>query len=98
MTSGVQWSIRGNYFESCNCEAACPCVFLSPPSTGECTVLIGWHIEQGDFGNINLGGLNVALAAHSPGHMLEVQWKAALYLDERADQGQQESLIQIFGG
>jgi hypothetical protein len=98
MTSGNQWSIRGNYFESCNCEVACPCVFLSPPTTGECTVLIGWHIDQGNFGNINLDGLNVALAAHSPGNMIEVQWKAALYLDERANQVQQEALAQIFGG
>jgi len=29
-----------------NCEAACPCVFLSPPTEGECKVLIGWHIDK----------------------------------------------------
>jgi hypothetical protein len=30
--------------------------------------------------------------------MLEVDWKAALYLDERAEQDQQDALTQIFGG
>ena len=92
------WSIAGTYFESCNCEVACPCVFLSPPTTGECTVLIAWHIDSGSLGNTDLGGLNVALAVHSPGPMTEVQWKVALYLDERASQPQGQALTQIFGG
>jgi hypothetical protein len=30
--------------------------------------------------------------------MLEVDWKVSLYLDERADQDQQDALTQIFGG
>lgn len=93
-----QWKLDGSYFEACNCEAACPCVFLSPPTTGECTVLVAWHIDQGSFGDVKLDGLNVALAVYAPGHMLEVAWKAALYLDERADQNQQEALTQIFAG
>jgi len=41
------WSVSGSYMEACNCEAACPCVMLSPPTSGECTVLLGWHIEKG---------------------------------------------------
>ena len=66
------WKIAGSYFEACNCEVACPCVFTSPPTSGECTVLIAWHIDQGSFGEIDLEGLNAVLAAHSPGHMLQV--------------------------
>ena len=67
------WTISGDYFEACNCEAACPCVFLSPPTTGECTLLVGWHIDSGNMNGADLGGLNVALAVHSPGHMIEVK-------------------------
>jgi hypothetical protein len=37
-------------------------------------------------------------AAYSPGHMLEVKWKVALYLDERANQDQKDALTQIFSG
>ncbi|MBV8173321.1 MAG: DUF1326 domain-containing protein [Verrucomicrobia bacterium] len=46
----ASWKIAGSYFEACNCEVACPCVFTSPPTSGECTVLIAWHIDHGSFG------------------------------------------------
>ncbi len=93
-----KWNLAGTYFETCNCEVACPCVFTSPPTAGECTVLIGWHIDNGKFENVTLDGLNVVLAVHSPGHMLQVKWKAAVYLDERASEAQKDALIQIFSG
>jgi hypothetical protein len=93
-----EWKLSGTYFESCNCEAACPCVFLSAPSTGECTVVVGWHIDHGHFGAVNLDGLNVVLAVYSPGHMIEVKWQAALYLDSAASQEQGNALAQIFSG
>ena len=94
----MTWSLKGQYFEACNCEAACPCVFLSPPTEGECTALVGWHIEEGEFDGIQLDGLNVALAVLSPGHMAEVQWRVALYLDDRATEAQGTALAAIFSG
>ena len=94
----ISWKVAGSYFETCNCDVACPCVFLSPPTSGECTVLLTWHIDHGSFGEIVLDGLNAVLAAHSPGHMLQVKWKVALYVDERANQGQRDALTQIFSG
>ena len=71
---------------------------MGPPSTGECTVLVAWHIDNGNFGSTNLDGLNIVLAAHAPGHMLQVKWTAAVYLDERANAEQRQALTQIFGG
>jgi hypothetical protein len=94
----ISWKVAGSYFEACNCDVACPCVFLSPPTSGECTVLLAWHIDHGQFGEVNLDGFNTALAAYSPGHMLQTKWKVAFYVDERANQGQQEGLTQIFSG
>jgi len=94
----TNWVLAGQYFEACNCDAACPCVFLSPPTTGECTVVIGWHIDEGVFGDIDLRGLTVARAVYTPGHMLEVPWTAALYLDAMADEMQSDALEQIFTG
>jgi hypothetical protein len=94
----TNWKIDGTYFETCNCDVACPCVFLSPPTEGDCTVLLCWHIDQGNFENVSLDGLNVALAVHSPGNMLEGDWKAALYLDDNAAPDQNEALTKIFAG
>ncbi len=94
----MTWNVKGQYFEACNCEAACPCVFLSPPTENECTALVGWHIEKGEFDGTQLDGLNVALAVLSPGHMAQVQWKVAVYLDDKATEAQSNALAAIFSG
>ena len=65
---------------------------------GNAPVLLAWHIDQGRFGEVDLDGFNTALAVYAPGHMLEVKWKVALYVDERANKGQQDALTQIFSG
>lgn len=94
----MSWNLDGTYFEACNCDVACPCIFLSAPTEGECTVLVAWHIDRGRDGDVALDGLNVAMAVHAPGHMMQTKWRAALYLDERASEPQQQSLTKIFGG
>lgn len=94
----MTWKIEGTYFESCNCEAACPCVFLSKPTEDHCDVLVAWHIDHGKFGDVSLDGLNVAFAVHSPGHMAQVKWDVAVYIDGRADDTQKDALTRIFGG
>jgi hypothetical protein len=94
----ASWNVQGTYVESCNCEAVCPCIFFSPPTEGSCTVMIGWHIDQGSFGDTLLDGLNAALLAHSPGHMKDGDWQVALYVDERADEAQSQALMGIFSG
>lgn len=94
----MSWKLEGTYFESCNCDTACPCVFLSKPTDGKCDVLVAWHVDRGDFDGVALDGLNVALAVHSPGHMAQEKWEAAVYLDQRADERQKDALTRIFGG
>jgi len=94
----TNWKLDGTYFETCNCESACPCVFLSPPTEGNCTVLVAWHINKGHFGDVALDGLNVALAVYSPGNMIGGEWKAAAYFDDKADKSQNEALHMIFSG
>ena len=84
------WTLEGSYFESCNCETTCPCIFLSAPTQGECTVLVGWHITKGSDDAVSLDGLNVMLMVHTPGKMHEVKWTAAVYIDERADAAQRQ--------
>lgn len=94
----TDWKLSGTYFETCNCAVACPCVFLSPPTEGECTALVAWHIDRGHYGATALDGLNVALAVYSPGNMANGEWTIAAYFDDKADQAQNEALHAIFGG
>ncbi|MGX1306441.1 hypothetical protein AB7M35_001161 [Amorphus suaedae] len=94
----MSWSLDGTYFESCNCDTACPCLFLSPPTQDDCTALVGWHIDKGELDGLSLAGLNVALAVHSEGPMPTTQWTVAVYVDDRASEAQNAALMQIFGG
>lgn len=94
----MSWNLQGTYLETCNCATACPCVFLSDPTEDVCGVLVGWHIDKGNDGDVSLDGLNVAFAIESPGNMVTTKWRAAVYVDERATDDQRESLTRIFGG
>lgn len=94
----MDWKLSGTCFETCSCDAACPCAFKSAPTNGDCTLLVGWHINEGHFGDTRLDDLNVAMAIYSPGHMMETKWTAAVYLDERAKSAQSEALGSIFTG
>ena len=98
MTDKLNWCLAGSYFETSNCEAACPCVWLNSPTEGDCKLLVAWHIENGHLDDQSLDGLNVALACYSPGDMKEGNWQAALYVDGRADDHQYEAITQIFSG
>jgi hypothetical protein len=93
-----KWNLSGDYFEACNCDVACPCVFLSDPTHGSCTVLVAWHVKKGNSGTEKLDGLSFALAAYSPGNMLKTKWEAAVYIDEKATPGQRKALEIILGG
>jgi len=93
------WRLEGDYFEACNCDTICPCVFLGNPDQGECDVTIAWHIDKGHFDNTSLDGLNVVGVFHTPGNMWTgPKWKAALYLDERATKEQVDGLGTIYSG
>lgn len=98
MSDNIAWQLQGSYFETCNCETACPCVWLQPPSEGDCKLLVAWHISTGHFEAHRLDNLNVALACYAPGHMKDGNWQAALYIDERADDAQSDAITQIFSG
>jgi hypothetical protein len=92
------WNVTGTYFEACNCDAACPCVFTNAPTEGFCTLLVAWHVDKGSYGDTVLDGLNAVLVVYSPGHMLKGGWKVALYVDERADSQQRDALAAVFSG
>jgi hypothetical protein len=100
----TQWRIRGDYFENCNCDVVCPCLFsaqepmTSTPTQGACEVPLAFHVDEGHFGDTVLDGLNVVAMLRTPGPMAEGNAQVALYLDDRADDGQRDALQAIFSG
>ncbi len=92
------WSIKGNYFESCTCDLICPCITLKPPTTGTCTALLGWHIDEGHLDDLEINDLNVAMFLEAPGLLTEGNFKVALYIDERASEAQCDAITQMYSG
>jgi hypothetical protein len=93
------WRLEGDYFEACNCESTCPCIFLADPDEGDCQLTLAWHVRQGYFGQARLDGLNIAGVFHTPGNMVTgPKWRAALYIDERATAEQASAIERIFSG
>jgi hypothetical protein len=99
----VSWRIRGTYFESCNCEAICPCrringVAGGRSTHGECMGVLSWLIEEGAVDGTDLAGLPVVLASRYSDDEEGSPWTWILYLDARASAEQRTALEGIFTG
>ena len=99
-----RWKISGEYFENCSCDVVCPgevspAGFLGAmPDNGYCNVWFVFHIIDGKYGDVDVGGLNFIIAAHAPGVMGEGNWTVAAYADERASAPQTEALAMMLTG
>ena len=70
-TANTKWKLEGDYFEGCNCDIVCPCIFKGDPDEGFCNVTAAWHIQNGSYNDkIIFDGLNVVALWHTPGNML----------------------------
>jgi len=106
MADNLSWQISGDYFENCSCTVVCPCTFsplgplMAQPTSadGSCEVPLAFHIDSGRYGDVSLDGLNVVAALRTPGVMSAGNASVALYIDDRADEPQQQALTAIFSG
>ena len=72
---------------------------MADPDKGFCDVIPAWHINGGNFGNIDLDNLNVVAFFHAPGNMLTgPKWKVAMYIDQRATAEQSDAITKIYSG
>lgn len=99
----MSWRIRGSYFESCNCDAICPCRRIDGvpggrSTHGVCMGVLSWLIEEGDADGIDISGLPVALAIRYSDDEPGSPWTWILYLDAHATDEQRAALEGIFTG
>jgi hypothetical protein len=96
-----KWKISGEYMESCNCDYLCPCIITSPqaPVTyDQCTSLMVYWIDRGNYGDVKLDGLSFALIIRSGKVMAEGNWIFACVVDEAANDAQREALTALVSG
>ena len=97
----VPWAIKGELILNCNCTVFCPCVISlgkHAPTEGYCQAWAGVRIDSGHYSDQDLSGLNIGLVLEIPGLMARGNWKAAAYIDERANDAAYDGLVNIFSG
>ena len=97
----MSFRVRGPYFESCNCEAICPCRMVGGVPGGRstygiCYGALSWHIQTGHLDAIDLSGLNVVLVSRYDDDEPGSPWDIVLHVDAQADEEQRRALSYIF--
>ena len=94
------WRLKGDFIDFCKCAVPCPCTFGRPPTEGDCEGIVGFRIREGNYGDVDLGGLNLAALMYFEGNIWDEDTRAemGLIVDERADEHQQEAIQTLFGG
>ena len=96
-----QWTMLGEYMESCNCDYLCPCIYTNPqgPVTHDhCTAALVFRIDAGSYGDTKLDRLKFALVIRSGKVMADGNWIFAGVVDEQAGDAQRQALAAIVGG
>ncbi len=104
MTSAfLPWRVAGTYFESCNCDAVCPCRMVGGRRGGRsthgiCLGALSWQVDAGRAAGVGLDGLHVAMVYRYDDDEPGSPWRLVLHVDERANPEQHEALAAIFLG
>src|SRR5947209_12961858 len=97
----ANWKVSAEYFETCNCDYLCPCIYTNlagRPSHTHCDVAMLFHVDKGHSGDTQLDGLSFVVIGHTPDAMGLGDWAVGLIIDERANPQQREALAGIGSG
>jgi hypothetical protein len=94
----VDWRIKGLEVATCNCAWGCPCQFNALPTYGDCRAAIGYRIDEGHFGGVDLAGLFCVALYAWPGPIHEGRGEMLIVVEERATPEQRAALVKIFTG
>ncbi len=97
------WHIEGDYFESCNCEAICPCRMVGGVPGGRstygiCMGVLSWLVREGHADGVDLGGLAAAFVIRYEDDEPGSPWSFVVHVDERGSEEQREALASILTG
>ena len=94
----VEWRVRADEFNNCNCSFGCPCQFNGLPTHGFCEAATIVKVREGHFGDVRLDGLNTVLLLQFPGAVHQGNGTMQVVVDERAAERQREALVKITSG
>ena len=92
------YQLEGRLLEVCTCGVLCPCWVGADPDGGTCDSAVAWHVDHGTIQGVDVSGLTFAISVHIPGNILQGNWKALAYVDQKATPAQQDALLAVFTG
>jgi hypothetical protein len=92
------YQFQGTLLEACNCDVLCPCWIGEDPDNGTCSSVVAYHFDKGTIRGVDVSGLTLANVVFIPGNVLAGNWKAVMFVDERASDEQLDALVSAFSG
>lgn len=92
------YRVRAQTVEACSCAHGCNCQFGGTPNEGICEFVIGYIIDEGRFGTVDLAGFKAVIAAKYPQAIHEGHGHAVLFVDEKARPEQVSAFASIISG
>ena len=98
--AATRWAMKGTGYEYCNCDFGCGCNFGGFPNSkdGSCRALVGFSIDGGSCGDVDLSGVKAAAVIAWPKAIHEGNGQAAFIVDPATTDQQVDVLAQIFTG
>jgi hypothetical protein len=94
----MAYDLEGRLLEVCTCAVICPCWVGEDPDGGTCDGVLAWHIDKGTVDGTDVSDLTISAVAHIPGNILKGNWRAVVYVDDKASSQQQDALLSVWTG
>jgi hypothetical protein len=92
------YRVRAQSVEVCNCAHGCNCYLGGTPNSGICEFIIGYEIQEGRLGDVDLRGVRAVVAAKYPNAIHEGHGHVVLFVDQGASADQVNALVSILSG
>lgn len=94
----VPWHMKTDSLESCNCNHGCGCQFGGFPDNGGCEAIIGYRVNEGKYGDVDLAGVKMVVAFKYPGAIHEGGGRGVLFVGREATPEQVQAVAMILSG
>ena len=94
----MAYHLEGRLLEVCNCRVLCPCWIGEDPDNGTCDTIVAWHFDKGTINDVDVAGTTIVAVAHVPGNILKGNWRAAIYVSDKASPKQKDALLSVYTG
>jgi hypothetical protein len=94
----MAYRVEGDLLEVCDCGVLCPCWVGEDADNGTCEAVGAYHVEKGIINDVDVGDLTLVVMVHIPGNILQGNWRAAVFVDDRATKEQEDGLLAVWTG